>query len=149
MIYDNNNLKMKLDYKKIHIGSLIRKEVDVNNIESDRICNFMNCKENEIQDMYEAVSLPTTILLQWCKLLEYDFFRIYSQHLILFSAKNSSAASNQENKSSLPSFRKNLYTKEIIKFILELIRTGEKTNAQIIEEYKIPKTTLLKWIEKY
>ncbi|MCD0477898.1 transposase [Chryseobacterium sp. LC2016-29] len=140
---------MKLDYKKIHIGSLIRKEVDVNNIESDRICNFMNCKENEIQDMYEAVSLPTTILLQWCKLLEYDFFRIYSQHLILFSAKNSSAASNQENKSSLPSFRKNLYTKEIIKFILELIRTGEKTNAQIIEEYKIPKTTLLKWIEKY
>jgi len=149
MIYDNNNFKMKLDYKKIHIGSLIRKEVDVNNIESDRICNFMNCKENEIQDMYEAVSLPTTILLQWCKLLEYDFFRIYSQHLILFSAKNSSAASNQENKSSLPSFRKNLYTKEIIKFILELIRTGEKTNAQIIEEYKIPKTTLLKWIEKY
>ncbi|WP_426473918.1 hypothetical protein [Chryseobacterium balustinum] len=109
----------------------------------------MNCKENEIQDMYEAVSLPTSILLQWCKFLEYDFFRIYSQHLILFSAKNSSVVSNQENKNALPSFRKNLYTKEIIKFILELIRTGKKTKAQIIEEYKIPKTTLLKWIEKY
>lgn len=140
---------MKLDYKKIHIGSLIRKEVEANNIESSCICNFMNCKENEIQDMYEAVSLPTSILLQWCKFLEYDFFRIYSQHLILFSAKNSSVVSNQENKNALPSFRKNLYTKEIIKFILELIRTGKKTKAQIIEEYKIPKTTLLKWIEKY
>lgn len=140
---------MKLDYKKIHIGSLIRKEVESNNIESSRICNFMNCKENEIQDMYEAVSLPSNILLQWCKLLEYDFFRIYSQHLILFSAKNSSIASSQENKISLPTFRKNLYTKEIIKFVLELVRTGKKTNAQIIEEYKIPKTTLLKWIEKY
>lgn len=149
MICDNNNFKMKLDYKKIHIGSLIRKEVEANNIESSHICNFMNCKENEIQDMYEAVSLPSNILLQWCKLLEYDFFRIYSQHLILFSAKNSSIASSQENKISLPTFRKNLYTTEIIKFILELIRTGKKTNAQIIEEYKIPKTTLLKWIDKY
>lgn len=149
MIYDNDNFKMKLDYKKIHIGDLIRKEVEANNIESTRICKFMNCTENEIGNMYEAVSLPTNILLQWCKLLEYDFFRIYSQHLILFSAKNSSVASSQENKSALPSFRKNLYTKEIIKFILELIRTGKKTNTQIIEEYKIPKTTLLKWIEKY
>ncbi|MFC0426461.1 hypothetical protein [Chryseobacterium scophthalmum] len=111
----------------------------------------MNCTEKEIEEMYEATDLPTNILLKWCKLLEYDFFRIYSQHLILFSTpkQKSKATDTKESKSSLPNYRKNLYTKEIINFVLELIRTGKKTKAQIIEEYKIPKNTLLKWIEKY
>jgi len=143
--------KMKLDYKKINVGHLIHEEVKAKKIESGRICKFMNCTEKEIEDMYKATDLPTNILLKWCKLLEYDFFRIYSQHLILFSTpkQKSNATDTKENKSSLPNYRKNLYTKEIINFVLELIRTGKKTKAQIIEEYKIPKNTLLKWIEKY
>lgn len=70
--------KMKLDYKKINIGHLIREEIKVKKIESGRICKFMNCTEKEIEEMYEATDLPTNILLKWCKLLEYDFFRIYS-----------------------------------------------------------------------
>lgn len=49
----------------------------------------------------------------------------------------------------MPQFRKNIYTKEIIYFILEIIQTGEKTKKQVIEDYNIPKTTLYKWIEKY
>lgn len=143
--------KMKLDYKKINIGHLIREEIKAKKIESGRICKFMNCTEKEIEEMYEATDLPTNILLKWCKLLEYDFFRIYSQHLILFSAPKQklSTTESKESQSSLPNYRKNLYTKEIINFVLELIRTGKKTKAQIIEEYKIPKNTLLKWIEKY
>jgi hypothetical protein len=31
---------MKLDYKKIHIGQLIREEVKANKIEAGRICKF-------------------------------------------------------------------------------------------------------------
>jgi DNA invertase Pin-like site-specific DNA recombinase len=54
-----------------------------------------------------------------------------------------------KEKSSLPEFRKNIYTKEIIEFILELIKTGKKSKYQIVNEYKIPKTTLYRWIEKY
>lgn len=149
MIYENDNLKMKLDYKKICIGHLIKEEVKIKKIEIGRICKFMNCNEKEMEEMYESTDLPTDILLKWCKLLEYDFFRIYSQHLILFSAQKSNVTASKENKSSLPNFRKNLYTKELISFVLELIRTGKKTRAQIIEEYRIPKNTLLKWIEKY
>lgn len=149
MIYENDNLKMKLNYKRIHIGNLIQEEVKTSKIENGRIYNFMNCDEKEIEEMYKSADLPTNILLKWCKLLEYDFFRIYSQHLILFSAQKSGSKSNKENKSSLPNFRKNLYTKELISFVLELIQTGEKTRAQITEEYRIPKNTLLKWIEKY
>ncbi|WP_315057336.1 hypothetical protein [Chryseobacterium indoltheticum] len=109
----------------------------------------MNCNEDEIEEMYGSVDLPTNIMLKWCKLLEYDFFRLYSQHLILFSPQKSPNAVGDENKTSLPSFRKNLYTKEIINFVLELVRTGKKTKTEIMEEYKIPKNTLLKWIEKY
>ncbi|MGO4709643.1 hypothetical protein AB4Y90_11115 [Chryseobacterium sp. 2TAF14] len=111
----------------------------------------MNCNEKEIEEMYEATDLPTNILLKWCKILEYDLFRIYSQHLILFSASKQKTIirNDKENKSSLPNYRKNLYTKEIINFVIELVRTDKKTKSQIIEEYKIPKNTLLKWLEKY
>ncbi len=33
--------------------------------------------------MYKQKNLDTEMLLKWSKLLEYDFLRIYSQHLIL------------------------------------------------------------------
>lgn len=48
----------------------------------------------------------------------------------------------------MPHFRKNIYTKEVINFMLEMIETGKKTKSQVISEYNIPKTTLYKWIEK-
>ena len=56
---------------------------------------------------------------------------------------------HQEKKSSLPRFRKNIYTREVIDFILEQIKTKEMTKIQIMERYNIPKTTLYKWISKY
>ncbi|MBB4806360.1 DNA invertase Pin-like site-specific DNA recombinase [Chryseobacterium defluvii] len=100
--------------------------------------------------MYKAKSLDTECLLKWCKLLEYDFFRIYSQHLILYSPPgNANYKSFKKPVSKLPQFRKNIYTKEIIDFLLAMIRTGEKTKSQVIAEYGIPKTTLYKWLEKY
>ena len=46
-------------------------------------------------------------------------------------------------------FRKNIYTKEIIDFILELIKTKTKTTTEITQLYGIPKTTLHNWIKKY
>lgn len=139
---------MKLDLKNIHIGNLIQTKVNSENIEMNRICNFFHCSEQDVSDMYEQSDLSTELLLKWSKLLEYDFFRLYSQHLILFSPqKGINTKTNTTN--ALPVFRKNLYTKEIIAFTLELIRSGKKTKSQIINEYNIPKTTLYKWIEKY
>ena len=78
------------------------------------------------------------------------FFRIYTQHLILYAPLSAvDEKTKVKKKSSLPQFRKNIYTKEIIDFILEQIETKQKTIKQVIEEYKIPKTTLYKWISKY
>lgn len=136
-----------MNFKDIHIGELIKLQVEGNKIDTSRICNFMNCTEKEISEMYSQKNLCTDVLLKWSKLMKYDFFRLYSQHLILYAPPN--AFDSNIKKTKLPQFRKKIYTREIIDFILELIETEEKTKYQIIDEYGIPKTTLYRWIEKY
>lgn len=140
----------KIDIKDIHLGNLIHQAVVENNMETSRICNFLNCSEKDLSQMYEAKGLNTETVLRWSKLLEYDFFRIYTQHLILYAPQGNTNYNNlKDKKSLLPQFRKNIYTKEVIDFILERISKGEMTKLQVINEYKIPKTTLYKWLEKY
>ncbi|PQA97215.1 transposase [Chryseobacterium shigense] len=135
-----------MNFKNIHIGNIIQQKVKEDQIEMSRICNFLKRSEAEIADMFTLESLGSEILLRWSKLLKYDLFRLYSQHLILYAPTANIPPKNQE--SLLPVFRKRIYAKEIIDFILELINTREKTKQQIIEEYNIPKTTLYKWIAK-
>ncbi|WP_353050493.1 hypothetical protein [Chryseobacterium sp. ISL-6] len=106
----------------------------------------------EITEMYEAKSINTELLLGWSKLLRHDFFRIYSHHLILFAPAQDTdpkKAVQKKRNASSPEFRKNIYTVEIIDFILETVSKGHKSRQQVINEYGIPKTTLYKWIVKY
>lgn len=137
-----------MNFKAIHIGQLIEAMVEERQMNMSRICNFMKCREEEIEEMYQQEGLMTPLLLKWSKLLEYDFFRIYSQHLILY-APPVGLERKHIKKSLLPQFRKNIYTKEVIDFILEQIASEEMTKNQVISEYFIPRTTLYKWIEKY
>jgi len=142
-----------MDLKNVNIGLLIQKKVTEKEIEMSRICNFLNSTEEEVLQMYQSTDSDTGVLLRWSKLLEYDFFRLYSQHMVFYSPPacmnyNQKAAKNI-NTSSLPQFRKNLYTKEIIEFVLDKINKGEMTKSQVIKEYRIPKSTLYKWIHKY
>ena len=138
-----------MNFKSIHIGILINQAVTESGIEMSRICNFMKCEEEEVKQIYLQENLSTDILLKWSKLLEYDFFRIYSQHLILYAPVSADNENTKTQKTNLPQFRKNIYTKEIIDFILEQVSSGEMTKTQVMEKYKIPKTTLYKWISKY
>lgn len=128
---------------------MIKERIAESEMETLRICNFFNCTEDEVIEMYQQENLPTDILLKWSKLLEYDFFRIYTQHLILYAQPSAKEQDSKTEKSSLPQFRKNIYTKEIITFILEQIDSGAMTKIEVMEQYKIPKTTLYKWIDKY
>ncbi|AZA83292.1 transposase [Chryseobacterium lactis] len=139
-----------MNFKNIHIGTFIKQKVLESEMKISRICNFFKCTEEEIEVMYEAQSLDTEILLRWSKLLKYDFFRIYTQHLIVHASLSACMGNKKSPEGPLlqPSFRKNIYTQEIIEFILELIETGEKDKYQIIKEYRIPKTTLHKWISR-
>ncbi|MDN3692459.1 transposase [Chryseobacterium tructae] len=134
-------------FKDIHIGIIIKQRVIEKKIEISRICSFMKCSENNLLQVYDTKSIDTEALLRWSKLLEYDFFRIYSQHLILYAPPSSEI--KKEIKTELPQFRKNIYTKEVIDFILERIQTNNMTKKEVMDRYKIPKTTLFRWVEKY
>ncbi|WP_099767663.1 transposase [Chryseobacterium sp. 52] len=138
-------------FKNIHLGKMIEEKIAENGVGISRICNFMKLDEQDIQKMLASESIDTGILLKWCKLLEYDFFRTYSQHLILYAPPSGTHynAQKEVKKTGLPQFKKNIYTREVIDFILEQIESGTKTKNQTIEEYNIPKTTLYKWINKY
>ena len=133
--------------KDIHIGALVYERVNEQDIDMGRICRFLHSTEKEILEMYSMKSLDVDVLLKWSKLSEYDFFRLYSNHLILYAP----VASQNKNvvKSKLPQFRKSLYTKEIIDYMLELLENKQKTQVEIINHYGIPKSTLNKWISKY
>ncbi|WP_223558966.1 transposase [Chryseobacterium lathyri] len=138
------------DFKNIHIGSLIKHLIEGREIETDRVCKFIKCTDEELAVILSREFLGSDLILRFSILLEYDFFRIYSQYLILYAPPSKLSSTISDKKVSLPQFKKkSLYTKEIIDFILELISSGKKTKRQVIEEYKIPKTTLYKWISKY
>ncbi|WP_300669957.1 transposase [Soonwooa sp.] len=136
--------------KDIFIGKYIEERIKESGISLERLAKFVGIKEEEIKQVYDCQSIDANQLLRFSKILEYDFFRLYSQHLIFYSPV---AAANPELKSvkktKLPQFRKNIYTQEVIDFILKLIRSEEKTTSQIIEEYRIPRSTLYRWLSKY
>ncbi|WP_235130261.1 MULTISPECIES: transposase [Chryseobacterium] len=132
------------------MGSLLKERVEESDLDMARIAKFFKCSEEEIQEHFERRDLYCEDLLKWSKLLEYDFFRIYTQHLILYAPqRNVHYNKVTAKKSSLPQFRKNIYTKEIIEFILEKINKGKMSKNEVIEHYNIPKTTLYKWIYKH
>ncbi|HCA08931.1 transposase [Chryseobacterium sp.] len=139
------------NFKDIHIGQLIEQRAKEMATDPVRIGAFLKCTEEDIENTYRSKSLDSAVLLRWSKLLEYDFFRIYSHHLILYAPPTSGLTTSERAKKTpaLPEFRKNIYTIEIIEFILEQIRSGTKTRQEVIKEYRIPKTTLYKWMIKY
>ncbi|MBV8325161.1 transposase [Chryseobacterium sp.] len=136
-----------MNFKEIHIGSLIHQRVAESQIKLPRICLFFQYSEEEIEHMYTQKDLSTDMLLRWSKLLKYDFFRLYTQHLILYSPP--SAFDPVPRQTQLPLFRKSIYTKEVIDFILNQFLSKKMTKDEIIDRYKIPKTTLNKWLLKH
>ncbi|MCW3159993.1 helix-turn-helix domain-containing protein [Chryseobacterium oryctis] len=134
-------------YKEIHIGKFIKESVDEKEITMERICNFLNKDEEFIEKMYNSKSIDTDTLLRWSKLLEYDFFRLYSSHLILYSPPSATNKNTQKSE-KIPYFRKNIYTQEIKEFIMKRIISGEMTQSEVIKEYSIPKSTLHRWLQK-
>lgn len=135
--------------KEINIGEMIQtrwKELDIS---LERTCNFLDCTIDEVTQTFKKAQIATDVLLKWSKLLEYDFFRLYSHHLILYAPAAPSKNSKTKITTKLPEFRKSVYTKEVIDYIIKQIANNDKTPAQVIAEYRIPKTTLYKWLHKY
>lgn len=142
-----------MDLKQINIGQLLENSVKENHIKIESLCGFFNCEAKHIEQMYSSDALNTDILIKWSQLLQYDFFRLYSQHLVLYAPPNANGYNKVEIKKKVHTqelqVRKNIYTKEIIEFIIRRINKGEMTREEIISKYRIPKTTLYKWLNKY
>ncbi|WP_076447487.1 transposase [Chryseobacterium sp. RU37D] len=136
-------------YKEINIGRFIKDRVDELGISMERICNFLKKNEDFIEEVYNSKSIDSDLLLRWSKLLEYDFFRLYSSHLILYSPPSAiNKNSNNQKSEKIPYFRKNIYTQEIKEFIIKKIQCGEMSQTEVINEYSIPKSTLHRWLQK-
>lgn len=135
-------------YKVINIGQIIKDLVEEKEIPMQRICNFLGRDEDFVEEIYKSASIDTDLLLRWSKLLEYDLFRIYSSHLILYAPPAAVKSKKGNSKPKTPEFRKNIYTQEIKDFIIKRIKNNEMTQAEVIKEYSIPKTTLHRWLQK-
>lgn len=125
----------------------MKSKVDEHSIPVERIMKFFNCPEEEIEEMYSKESMDTLKLLRWSKLLSFDFFRIYTGHLVLYSPPTRKDKAVKVGNSSIE-FRKSIYTEEVKNFVLNKIRTGKLTSGEVVTRYSIPKTTLYKWMKK-
>ncbi len=65
---------MKFNFKNIIIGQLIEARLNELNISTERICNFLKLKEQDVLEIYRSCSINTETLLKVSKLLKYDFF---------------------------------------------------------------------------
>lgn len=139
---------MLTNFKNINIGELIQHLMDERDISIERASNFIKVSDEDIQQMLESKSIDSDHILSWSKLLRYDLFRIYTQHLILYAPQDINKI-NRETETQLPIFKKNIYTKELIMYLIGLIQSGKKDYKQIQKEYNIPSTTVLRWVNKY
>ena len=139
-----------MNFKEIHIGELIKTRVDELKVSEERLVNFFKLPLEDIVQVYNSCGISVESLLRWSKILEYDFFRLYSHHLILYAPPSKKIKPGESARSNaLPVFRKNIYSQELIGFILEQIGSGEMTRDQVVQEYRIPKSTLCRWELKY
>lgn len=140
---------MSPNFKNIYIGRMIQQRMEECGISVERAAKFLRVREEDVEKVYSQKSVDSLLLLGWSKLLEYDFFRIYSQHLILYSPQDKNKPKRQKTETALPRFKKNIYTHEIIMFLVELVESERKSPRDIQREYNIPSTTILRWVDKY
>lgn len=141
-----------MDYKNIHIGSHIKQIAKIKGLSISRACAYLKCSHQDILDMYTKKSLDSDVLLRWCKLLEYNFFMFYHSHLQLYNPKASVTKLNvkhsvTKNRSDYI-FRKNLYSPDVIDWLLNKLARRELTVKEVMDRYYIPRTTIYRWKKK-
>lgn len=147
-------LKCKLVCKndkmnEIHIGKLILEACLALQITDERMENFFSMPYAEVENMFAQEHLSTDLLLKWSKLLKFDFFRIYSEHLMMFHGISAKLFKDHSHIATGLDVRKNLYTPEIKQFIVNKVQTNQMTIPEAIERYGVGRTTLFRWIAKF
>lgn len=65
----------------IHIGNCIRKKVEEKEKTSVRFAKELGCHRTNIYKIYDKMSIDTGVLLHISKILEFDFFSIYTEEI--------------------------------------------------------------------
>lgn len=144
-----------MDYKNIHIGNYIKQISEIKSLDMSKAILYFKCTHQEVVNMYNQKTLDSGILLKWCKLLNYNFFMYYHTHLQIYKPLASSAKipedlmEGQDKSFKEYSFKKNLYSPYIIDWILDKIKKKELTPKDVMDKYRIPKTTVYRWMKRY
>ncbi len=108
-----------------------------------------------LEEVFRSESIDTSLLLKISKRLKFDFFRVYTSHMIIYSPlpavnpkKGLRNRAGQKNTGPFE-FRKNVYSPEIIAFFIERIENGSLSVQEAMKKYKIPRTTIYRWCKKY
>jgi hypothetical protein len=136
-----------MNLKNIHIGQIIQTKVIEQGVKQQRILNYFDCEEDFLQNMYQQQNIDTGLLLGWCKLLKFDFFRVFVGHLTIYRCMKVNTAT-EKKPTGVGQFRKNVYSAEIINFVLQQLKDGS-TVAEVRDKYNLPKSTVNNWIRKY
>ena len=63
----------------IHIGNYIRKKVEEEGKTSVWLAKELGCHRTNIYKIYDKMSIDTGVLLHISKILQFDFFSIYTE----------------------------------------------------------------------
>lgn len=136
--------------RNIHIGNIITNVILEKKLTDKELSFKLKISIDEINKQLTSNTMDTITLLKWSRALRYDFFRLYSSHLMLhhgISNSISKKALNIDIKGI--QIRKNVYTKEMIFFLVNKVKSNEMKPMQVIDKYGIPKTTFYKWLLKF
>jgi predicted transcriptional regulator len=136
--------------RDIHIGDIISKILEIKRINKKDFGQSIDASIFEIKNILKGKSMDTNLLLKCSKVLRYDFFRLYSSHLMLHHGiSNSMSNKKEQNNIDGINIRKNVYTKELILYLISKVRNKEMTTKEVINKFGIPRTTFYKWLQKY
>lgn len=66
----------------LHIGKSIREQVEKQGKTTVWLAREMGCHRTNIYKIYEKKTIDTGVLFRICKILCYDFFRLYSEKIV-------------------------------------------------------------------
>lgn len=65
----------------LHIGELIRKRMEKQQISIVWLAKHLSCSRTDVYKLLNKYSLDTEILAKISKLLDFDFFSLYSEEI--------------------------------------------------------------------
>lgn len=62
---------------KVHIGQIIKSEVEKQDISIDELAKSMDYTRDAIHKIFRKETIDTGLLLRFCEVLDHDFFKHY------------------------------------------------------------------------